>query len=199
MPAPTKSLPEFSALTGLGALGALTSTEQRQLAGLGKSAKTRARTAAALYRELPLLLAASTPARRPRPTLKEEILQRTVKNAPSKLVPARHVGFFAYAADSSAWRNHAVPGVRYRTLTASLESNYDLMLFQLAPGAIFPEHKHAGGDEECYVLAGDFHVDGQVLHAGDFHHADKGTDHGVSTTEAGCTLLIVAPHEDYGA
>ena len=198
MAAPAKFLPELSALAGLGALGALTPTEQRRSAKVEKSATPRQRTAASSYRDLPLLLAAAAPALRPRPALKNDILQRIVKSTPSKLAPARHVGFFAYAADSSGWRDHAVPGVRYRTLTASAESNYDLMLFQLAPKAIFPEHKHAGGAEECYVLAGDFHVDGQVLGAGDFHHAEKGTDHGISTTEKGCTLLIVAPHEDYG-
>lgn len=198
MAAPATSLPEISALAGLDALGALTSTEQRQSAKLKKSATPRQRAAASIYRDLPLLLASAAPALRPRPTLKDQILQRTVKSTPSQLVPARHVGFFAYASDPSGWRAHAVPGVRYRTLTASAESNYDLMLFQLAPRAIFPEHKHSGGAEECYVLAGDFHVDGQVLGPGDFHHAEKGTDHGFSTTETGCTLLIVAPHEDYG-
>ena len=153
MAAPAKSLPELSALTGLGALGALTATEQRQLAGLGKSAKPRERTSASIYRNLPLILAAATPALRPRPTLKDEILKRVVKSTPSKLVPARNVGFFTYASDPTGWRDHAVPGVRFRPLTSSTASNYDLMLFQLAPGAIFPEHKHAGGDEECYVLA----------------------------------------------
>jgi anti-sigma factor ChrR (cupin superfamily) len=71
-----------------------------------------------------------------------------------------------------------------------------MVLYELAPGTRFPSHHHAGA-EECYVLSGDFHVEGSILHAGDFHHAESHSDHHESFTEHGCQLLIVAAAGDY--
>ena len=70
------------------------------------------------------------------------------------------------------------------------------LLIDLAPGTRYPIHHHHGG-EECFVVSGDFHVEGRCLGAGDFHHAEGATDHGESFTEHGCRLLIVADAADY--
>ena len=40
-------------------------------------------------------------------------------------------------------------------------------------------------------------IDGRVLHAGDFHHADAGSDHGEITTTEGAEVLIVGAIDDY--
>jgi hypothetical protein len=53
------------------------------------------------------------------------------------------------------------------------------------------------GPEERFVVSGDFHVEGRVLHAGGFHHAQAESDHGESFTEGGCRLLVMVATDDY--
>jgi hypothetical protein len=65
-----------------------------------------------------------------------------------------------------------------------------------APGVRFPPHHHTG-DEECYVISGSLIACGRRLVAGDFHHAEGGSDHGELFTEEGCRVLLVVPPEDY--
>jgi len=194
---PKKSA-DLGTLTALASLGALTATQKRELDRRRRSASARERTAASVYQELPAVLAAGAPAHAVPTQLKSKILAAIGEPPKSKLAVARNVGSFLSASDTSAWRDHAVKGVRYRVLSVNSTANYAVTLYELAPGAVFPEHKHAGGAEECYVLTGDFHVDGRELHAGDFHHALAGTEHGESITENGCTLLVIAPAADYG-
>jgi anti-sigma factor ChrR (cupin superfamily) len=45
-------------------------------------------------------------------------------------------------------------------------------------------------------LTGDLVVGNQRLMAGDFHHADKGSQHEVNYSETGCTLLAVLTTDD---
>jgi len=40
-------------------------------------------------------------------------------------------------------------------------------------------------------------VAAEVLHGGDFHHAEEESDHGESFTENGCTLLVMVATADY--
>lgn len=40
-------------------------------------------------------------------------------------------------------------------------------------------------------------IDGRTLGAGDFHHADAGSEHGEITTLDGAEVLIVGAIEDY--
>ena len=63
-------------------------------------------------------------------------------------------------------------------------------------GAVYPSHRHSG-PEECYVIRGSAIIDGRVLRAGDFHHADADSDHGEITTTEGAEVLIVGAINDY--
>jgi anti-sigma factor ChrR (cupin superfamily) len=179
-------------LTALEAVEALTDGEREELTQLRKTATPEELGLA--ENELPLLIAAVCPPQTPPAALKQRIMAAISAPPKSTLAPSRDVGFFAYARDQSAWRDHPIPGVRVRELSVNRESNYAMTLYELAPGVTFPEHPHAR-DEECFVLSGDLHVDGRILHSGDFHHANKGTEHGIAVTESGCTLLIVAAAE----
>jgi hypothetical protein len=46
--------------------------------------------------------------------------------------------------------------------------------------------------EQFYMLQGDGHVAGHVLHAGDFYRTAAGSAHDVTYTEAGCVFLLLA-------
>lgn len=66
-------------------------------------------------------------------------------------------------------------------------------LLRLAPGASLPAHTHHHGDEESLVLSGSCLINGELLMAGDYHHAAAGSRHGRLVSEAGCVLWLRLP------
>jgi anti-sigma factor ChrR (cupin superfamily) len=70
-----------------------------------------------------------------------------------------------------------------------------VVLGKLGPGARYPAHQH-DGPEDVYMIAGDLHIGDEVLRAGDFHHAEAGSVHGVNYSEQGCTILVVLTAQD---
>ncbi len=70
------------------------------------------------------------------------------------------------------------------------------MLIKAEPGARYPAHRHSG-PEECYVISGSVNVEGRLLRAGDFHHAEGDSDHAELWTEEGVEVLLVASASDY--
>ncbi|MBI1759795.1 MAG: cupin domain-containing protein [Acidobacteria bacterium] len=65
-------------------------------------------------------------------------------------------------------------------------------LYKLAPGTTFTEHTHPGA-EQCFILEGDFIVNGECFGPGDFHCATRGSTHQHITTTQGTTLLVITP------
>jgi len=117
--------------------------------------------------------------------------------AVAKPLPAKPaVNFYSILQSEGEWKTLPVPGVRVKSLANDERRGLSVQLYELAPGARFPSHHHSG-PEECFVVSGDFHVEGRVLHGGDFHHAEEESDHGESFTVNGCTLLVMVATADY--
>jgi len=129
----------------------------------------------------------------PRPEVKDRLMARLRRTAELVPVPA---GFSFRLATENDWLPHPVPGIRMKVLALSRERGYVTLLLDVAPGSRFPPHHH-GGDEECYVLSGSLIACGRRIEAGDFHHADAGSDHGELRTDEGCRVLLVVQPEDY--
>ena len=83
-----------------------------------------------------------------------------------------------------------------KVLSVNRDSDYATILLDVSPGTRFPAHHHDGA-EECYVLSGSLYTCGRHLVAGDFVHADAGTDHGELWTEEGCQVLLVVPVDEH--
>ena len=127
----------------------------------------------------------------PRAEVRERLISRlTGTPAP---VPA---GFSFRLASEDDWLPHPVPGIRMRVLALNRERGRATLLLDVAPGTRFPAHHHSG-DEECYVISGSLVACGRRIGAGDFHHADAGSDHGELWTDVGCRVLLVVDPEDY--
>jgi len=126
----------------------------------------------------------------PRPEVKRRLL------AALDPPPAPSGFSFRYERETD-WLPHPVPGIRMKVLALSRERGYATLLLDVAPGTIFPPHRHAGGDEECYVVSRSLITCGRRLAAGDFVHADAETEHGELWTEEGCRVILVVPPEDY--
>jgi len=105
-------------------------------------------------------------------------------------------GFSFHFTEEEGWMPHVVPGIRMKLLAMNHARGYCTLLLDVAPGSRFPPHHHTG-DEECYVISGSLVACGRRLVAGDFHHADAGSEHGELWTEEGCRVLLVVPPEDY--
>ena len=110
--------------------------------------------------------------------------------------PSAPLGFsFRFGSDAE-WLPHPVQGIRMKVLALNRAAGYATLLFDVAPGTRFPAHHHDGA-EECYVLSGSLHTCGRRMVAGDFLHADAGTEHGELWTDEGCRVLLVVRPDDY--
>lgn len=112
------------------------------------------------------------------------------------LAAARTPGRYTVQAGDADWFETGLPGIRAKVLAVDRVRELATLLIHAQPGAVYPSHRHHA-PEECYVLRGSVVIDGRVLHAGDFHHADADTDHGDITTTTGADVLIVGAIEDY--
>ena len=181
-------------LAALKAVGAIRPEEAVQVQELLSAADADTRAEAILLQDDAALMAvAQTVVRKPSAALKEKILAR-VKSG--ELPKSLANPFFTVGRNEGQWQTLPIPGVRVKDLCVDDKRGTSVKLYELAPGAHFPEHHHSG-PEECYVVTGDFHVEGRMLHAGDFHHAESDSDHGESFTEYGCTLLVMVSSDDY--
>lgn len=127
----------------------------------------------------------------PRPEVRERLMVQV--RADVTTPPA---GFVFSMASRDQWLPHPVPGIRMRVLAMNRASGYATLLLDVSPGTRFPAHHHTGA-EECYVLSGTVYTLGRRMDAGDFLHADAGTDHGELWTDVGCQVLLVVPPEEY--
>jgi len=179
-------------LAALNAIGALDGPEAREFEASLASADPDARAEVRRMNDTAAALAHARSAPLPA-NLKAKAMARIRLPAPDQ--PPPHP-FFFIGRNEGEWQTLPVPGIRMKELTADPRRGMSVRLYELTPGARFPHHHHSG-PEECFVVSGDFHVEGRVLHGGDFHHAEEGTDHGESYTVAGCQLLVMATTTDY--
>jgi anti-sigma factor ChrR (cupin superfamily) len=179
------------------ALGALPPEEQTGF-------ETRLRTDAELrelVRQLQRaagLVAKATPQTPPPPRLKAAILERIAAagRAPAPRPPAIMPGLhFLEAAGATGWKALPLPGAFLKLLSFEPERGYAVLLGKLEAGVRYPPHVNAG-PEDFYILTGDLVVGDRRLGPGDFHHADKGSQHEVNYSEHGCTLLAVLTADD---
>jgi anti-sigma factor ChrR (cupin superfamily) len=110
--------------------------------------------------------------------------------------PASRMGLsFAFAAGESGWKQLPIPGASIKLLSLERDLGYAVLLGKLEPGARYPAHLNAG-PEDLYILTGDLVVGDRKLIAGDFHHADAGSQHEENHSVEGCTLIAVLTTSD---
>ena len=130
-------------------------------------------------------IAATTSGESPSPGVRAALLAKIA-------VPSNHT----VTASDGEWVQTPVRGVRMKILAIDRERDRVTMLLRGEPGATYPAHRHTG-PEECYVIRGSLIVEGQLLRAGDFHHAEGASDHDALHTDEGVEVLLVAAASDY--
>jgi anti-sigma factor ChrR (cupin superfamily) len=176
---------ELEALVLADSVGALDADERAELqARLDALTPERRSEIARLY-DATMAVALSVPPQDPPAHVRERVLAAVRK-------PTRYTVWAANAA----WIDTGMPGIRARVLAVDKARALVTLVIRAEPGAVYPSHKHHG-PEECFVISGSVVIDGRVLRAGDFHHADEDSDHGEITTTDGAEVLIVGAVDDY--
>jgi len=177
-------------------LGALTPVEQREFEAQLRVDPELCALVLQLQRTAGLV-AKSMPQTSPPPELKAKILSHIAPaTKPSAALPTAIAGLrFHEAASEAGWKALPLPGAFIKLLSLEKERGYAVLLGKIGAGVRYPAHVNAG-PEDFYILSGDLVVGHRRLVAGDFHHADKGSQHEVNYSENGCTLLAVLTTDD---
>jgi len=146
------------------------------------------------------LVAMSSPTITPPASLRDKALSRidaqTGQKPASASMPLILEGLrFLDSASAKDWKALPVPGAYIKLLSLEKDRGYAVLLGKLDPGVRYPAHINAG-PEDIFILTGDLVVGDRKMAAGDFHHADKGSQHQVNYSVGGCTLLAVLTTDD---
>ncbi|MCB1276321.1 cupin domain-containing protein [Prosthecobacter sp.] len=180
------------------ALGTLDSEERAQFEACLGSPNSRAAALAAEYRDVVASVTlAALPDAVPSARVKERVLA-TIRSqkiqSETKPVPA-HASAMIRAVGDMPWMATPYRGVRIRELSTA-SPDYSVIMLSCDAGATFPPHDHAG-EEDVYILSGDATIDGRVLRAGDFMHAEPGSHHEDMISRSGCQALIITSRKNY--
>ncbi len=130
----------------------------------------------------------------PRADIKDKILRDAARQTRARQ-NGRHIGeqkpFLFIRKNAGDWQTVA-SGVAAKILYADAGRGVTTMLVRMAPGSTFASHTHHGA-EELYMLEGECLCQGERLYAGDYHRAESGSTHGVTSTENGCLMLVISP------
>jgi quercetin dioxygenase-like cupin family protein len=176
---------DLEALVLADSVGALDPDDRVELQARLEALTPEQRSAVARVYDTAMAVPASVPPLEPAAHVRDHVLAAT-------RTPTRYT---VWAADA-AWTETGVPGIRARVLAVDRTRSLVTLVVRAEPGAVYPPHTHHG-PEECYVISGSVIVDGRVLRAGDFHHADEDSQHGEIATTEGAEVLFVGALEDY--
>jgi len=176
---------DLQALALADAIGALDPDERRDFEARLAALPARVREELAHLYDASVEIAASASDEEPSPRVRDVLLARIA-------APSNHT----ITSNEGEWVETPVRGVRMKILAIDRVRDRVTMLLKGEPGARYPAHRHSG-PEECYVISGSLMVEGRVLRAGDFHHAEGDSDHGELSTDEGVEVLLVASASDY--
>jgi anti-sigma factor ChrR (cupin superfamily) len=87
------------------------------------------------------------------------------------------------------------PGLECKLLAIDTERQRVSMIVRLAPGATYPAHTHAAG-EEVHLLDGELWIDERKLLPGDYSYSAPGEGDERVWSETGCTCVLVTSTND---
>lgn len=93
------------------------------------------------------------------------------------------------------WNPGPTPGLWVKVLFDDSEHNMRTFLVRMAPGSLYPSHRHKAV-EEVYVLEGELQVEGIELTAGDFCLSEPESVHPSTFSNSGCLLMVKASKHD---
>ncbi len=191
---------EFYERAALSVVGLLDGSQQAQLEAYCEAYPEARDELAALRNAMAAFVRSDCPPVVPSQGLKSRLMER-VRATPqlrkgataAEALPPITPGFQWIPASSEGWMNTPVVGLRTKQLANNPDSGYRIVLLELAANCRFPSHSHDRGPEELYVISGDLVTEGRTLCAGDYLHAEAGTEHGELWSPSGCVAMVIEP------
>ena len=177
---------DVTELAALYALEALGDDAQRQFARSLETASASTKDEVASFQDVVQELAFSGPAIAPPASLKVRLMARIAQEPQEQ---AEGTGFSFVRSQDVSWQELA-PGLSMKVLFHDAAGARTTMLLRLAPGGTLIGHRHPQV-EEFYVLEGSCLCAGELLQVGDYHRAEAGTVHPVTSSEQGCLALVM--------
>lgn len=142
--------------------------------------------------EITAALALTAPQVAPPPSLKARLMLSIRKPAGlTEVAPGLRVAF----QRDAIWKKTPFPGVTYRLLFADPSTGISTCLLRMAPGSVYPAHKHVA-PEQALILEGDCFQGSVYLQTGDYQLADGQTIHEPIRSDGGCLILVMASQHD---
>ena len=179
---------DVEALALADAIGALDQAERRRLEAMVLALPAGTQLEVAGLYDIALSLAAAVPQVDPPARVRDAVMAASAPPA-----TARN---YTLLSSEGVWNDSPLPGITVKILAIDKPRNMVTLLLKGEPGARYPSHHHSTC-EECYILSGSVVIEGRVLRAGDFHHAEGDTDHGEIYTVEGAEVLLVGAITDY--
>jgi len=182
-------------LASLHAVGALTAEEQAQFERDLAANPELSAFVRDLQRTVELVAVSSATAKPPA-QLKGKVLARidaleAARNPNPNPPPTTPPGlYFEDGTSERGWKALPVAGAYIKLLSLEREHGYAVLLGKLDPGTRYPAHVNVGPEDFC-ILSGDLVIGDRRMVAGDFHHADRGSQHAENYSVEGCTLIAV--------
>ena len=178
-----QDLAELAALYALEALG---DDAQRPFTRSLETASASTKEEVAAFQEVVQELAFSGPAIAPPASLKAKLMARIAQEPQEQ----EGAGDFTFVRSAQmTWRDLG-PGVSMKMLFNDSAGMRATMLLRLAPGGKLVAHRHRQV-EEFYVLEGSCICAGEFLQAGDYHRAEAGSVHPITSSDEGCLALVM--------
>jgi anti-sigma factor ChrR (cupin superfamily) len=128
----------------------------------------------------------------PRPGARQRVLDAVAADAAPRL---ERDGVRFVRPERLGWRPGNVAGVEIKILYLDRDAGRVTLLTRLAPGTVYPPHRHVGF-EEIYLIDGDVTVNGVPMRPGDYCSAASGSAHDGIRTSGGCTYLVSTTTRD---
>lgn len=124
----------------------------------------------------------------PPPGLRARLLER-ISAGESAVIEQDGVRFVR--SGQFDWTPAVAPGIDVKRLSEDRVRERATLLVRLAPGASYPDHRHADV-EELYLLEGEVFVSGVLMRAGDYCRSEADSVHDHIHTSTGCLFLATA-------
>jgi len=189
-----ESLEQVRERAALYALGALAPDETAAFEARLAAGDARYREALAECRAVVDDLAYAAPPRAPRDGVRERVLDRIAADASGGIV--ERDGIRVVLGAHMPWERSPLPGVEFKFLREDAVSGRRTGLIRLAPGAVYPKHRHPE-PEEVVLLEGDLIVNGMVMHPGDYCSAERNSIHEQVFSPSGCVFVVTAGTNEF--
>lgn len=186
------TLDEVREQAALYALGALTSDEAAAVEARLAAGDARLAAEIAACRQTTDDLAWAARPVAPRPAARARVLARI---AALEAPVLEQDGLRFVRGQQLEWQAGPIAGFETRALRVDEASGRITLLARLAPGAVYPAHRHRGV-EEIYLVEGELTINGVVMRAGDYCSAEADSLHDGIRTAGGCVFIVTASASD---